>query len=416
MSPEAAAGEARIVIGIPASPQFPATPLLDEVRSRSARRSERWPLTVLVASSTPEAVCVDAQPDGSLVAVRHVPLVRKPADALSVPYHGIPERARAIHALFSEAIDSGASGCVIADPRTTALDGWIGGFMEALAGEQVQFVSPVYPRHPFGSGLVHGVLAPMFCALYGARVRYPPALHFACSSRLIASTLDDPVWDTGLGQIGIDQWLLATAIESGGGVAQASVGAALNPDRFDVGLSAAITQLVGVLFTEMERRARIWQRVRTTRPVPAYGAPLPEPPATAIEPEALVETFRRAHRDLEEAVWAEVLPPLGILQWRRLATASLETFRVADNLWARTLYDFALAHRLRVIARDHLLASLTPLYLGWLASLMLEQKGAPLPALEERLDRLTAAFVAEKPYLIAQWRWPERFRPAKMRR
>jgi hypothetical protein len=146
------------------------------------------------------------------------------------------------------------------------------------------------------------------------------------------------------------------------------------------------------------------------------GVALPEPPAPPVDPAALVETFRRAHRDLEEAVWAQVLPPLGILQWRRLASASLDAFRVADNLWARTLYDFALAHRLRVIARDHLLASLTPLYLAWLASFALEQRGAPLRALEERLDRLTAAFVAEKPYLVAQWRWPERFRPAKMRR
>jgi hypothetical protein len=177
-----------------------------------------------------------------------------------------------------------------------------------------------------------------------------------------------------------------------------------------------ITQLVGVLFAEMEHRARTWQRVRATRAVPMSGTALPAPPAPPVDPAALVETFRRAHRDLEEAVWAEVLPPLGILQWRRLATASLDAFRVADNLWARTLYDFALAHRLRVIARDHLLASLTPLYLAWLASFMLEQEGAPLPALEERLARLTTAFAAEKPYLVAQWRWPERFRPAKMRR
>jgi hypothetical protein len=413
---EAAAGDARLVIGIPASAQFQAAGLLNELRERAGEWSNRAPLTVLVASSAPDATSTGGSPGGSVVDVRQVPVARRPADALTVPYHGIPDRARAIHAIFSEALQSGATGCVIVDPRTTALEGWIDGFFQALRVEHAQFVSPVYPRHPFNAGLVHGVLAPMFDALYGARVRYPAALHFACSSQLIAATLDDPVWDTGLGQTGIDQWLLATAIESGGAVAQAGVGAALSPDRFDVGLSSMITQLVGVLFAEMERRARTWQRVRATRAVPISGAALSEPPAPPVDPAALVETFRRAHRDLEDAVWAEVLPPLGILQWRRLATASLDAFRVADNLWARTLYDFALAHRLRVIARDHLLASLTPLYLAWLASFMLEQEGAPLPALEERLDRLTTAFAAEKPYLVAQWRWPERFRPAKMRR
>jgi hypothetical protein len=29
---------------------------------------------------------------------------------------------------------------------------------------------------------------------------------------------------------------------------------------------------------------------------------------------------------------------------------------------------------------------------------------------DARLERLCLAFEAEKPYLIARWRWPERFR------
>jgi hypothetical protein len=104
-----------------------------------------------------------------------------------------------------------------------------------------------------------------------------------------------------------------------------------------------------------------------------------------------------------------------MLELRKLAAASPESFRMDDRLWARTIYDFALGHRLRVIARDHLLRSLTPLYLGWLASFILAGRNAPESAIEARLERTGQAFEDEKPYLISRWRWPERFRPVRFK-
>jgi len=60
---------------------------------------------------------------------------------------------------------------------------------------------------------------------------------------------------------------------------------------------------------------------------------------------------------------------------RGLATATLLALKylarddaatLADDLWARIVYDFALGYRLHVMNRGHLLRALTPLYLaGW---------------------------------------------------
>jgi hypothetical protein len=77
----------------------------------------------------------------------------------------------------------------------------------------------------------------------------------------------------------------------------------------------------------------------------------------------------------------------------------------------RIVYDFSLAHRLRMINRDHLLKSLTPLYLGWVASYAhdLQADSGIFP--DERLERLARAFEAGKPYLVSRWRWPDRFNP-----
>ena len=68
-----------------------------------------------------------------------------------------------------------------------------------------------------------------------------------------------------------------------------------------------------------------------------------------------------------------------------------------DRLWARTIYDFALGHRLRVITRDHRLRSLTPLYLGWLTSFVLAGRALPENAIEARLERTGHTFEDEKP-------------------
>ena len=51
------------------------------------------------------------------------------------------------------------------------------------------------------------------------------------------------------------------------------------------------------------------------------------------------------------------------------------------------------------------------LYLAWVASFVLEVADAGRDADRGRLERLCGAFEAEKPYLLARWRWPDRFNP-----
>jgi hypothetical protein len=121
----------------------------------------------------------------------------------------------------------------------------------------------------------------------------------------------------------------------------------------------------------------------------------------------LVNSFQLGMRDLQE-IWRLVLPPATLFELQRV---SPQKFRIPDELWVRIIYDFALAHRLRTINRAHLLGSLTPLYLGWVASYALETENMDSPALNRRLERLSNAYETGKPYLISRWRWPDRFNP-----
>jgi hypothetical protein len=123
----------------------------------------------------------------------------------------------------------------------------------------------------------------------------------------------------------------------------------------------------------------------------------------------MLESFQLGNRELQE-IWGLVLPPTTLFELRKLSRLPTEQFRMPDELWVRIVYDFALAHRLRTITRDHLLKSLAPLYLGWIASYVREVQLGGIAA-GQPLERLALAYESNKPYLLSRWRWPDRFSP-----
>jgi hypothetical protein len=124
----------------------------------------------------------------------------------------------------------------------------------------------------------------------------------------------------------------------------------------------------------------------------------------------MIQSFLLASRNLQD-VWGLVLPPVTLLDLKRITQQPEEKFRLPDELWVRIVYDFALAYRLRTINRTHLLGALTPLYLGWVASFIHETARPDALETETRGERLARAFEEGKPYLVRRWRWPDRFNP-----
>ena len=123
----------------------------------------------------------------------------------------------------------------------------------------------------------------------------------------------------------------------------------------------------------------------------------------------MLDSFRLAYSNLHE-IWSLVLPPNSLLGLKKLSLMPPASFRMADSLWARIVYDFILAYRLRTLNRGHLLGALTPLYLAWVAShLLLTSSGDIAP--EKHIEALATAFETDKPYLVSRWRWPDRFNP-----
>jgi hypothetical protein len=121
----------------------------------------------------------------------------------------------------------------------------------------------------------------------------------------------------------------------------------------------------------------------------------------SVDVEGMVEAFRQGARDLS-GIWELILSPDTLAEV--LALESGGRLRFPDDLWARIVYDFALGHHYSVVHRDHLLRSLTPLYLGRTAAFVLATRTAAAPATQAYLDATALAFERQKTYLVEHWR------------
>jgi len=338
---------------------------------------------------------------------------RLPGDLLELPYHGMPGRARALRAIMTSARDLGAACCVVLDGGLqNVTPHWIAALADPVIESGYDYASPFYLRHPFEGALTKGVVYPLFRALYGVRLRQPATGELGCSARMLETYLDDDLWDREGAQVGVDIWLAATAATGGFKICEVELGPRAHRSRGEagLGLETTIVQVVGSLFADLETREEVWQRVRGSVSLPVIGDEV----TMTLEPrevnvERLIESFRLGYRELRD-IWSWVVPPRAIVELRKIANGPSDQFRLDDELWAQIVYDFVVGYRLRTLKRDHLLRSLTPLYTGWLASIIPQVRDLSPALAEARLERLAVAFEAQKAYLMSRWRWPERFR------
>ncbi len=334
----------------------------------------------------------------------------RPADRFAVAYHGLPGMGSAVRAVLESARKAGARACAVVDGgRTTVTPDGIEWLIRPVLEQGVDFVAPYYQRHKYESALTRGIIYPMLRCLYGRRIRQPIGADFGFSQTMIVDLLAQKGWDQDQERFTADVWMTTVAASGNYKIAEAALGAHTRQAREAVPeLSAALSQIVGSLFSEMDARVQVWQRMRVSERVPLLGSASGNSTQPVnINIRRMTESFRLGYQDLRD-LWSHVLPPASIIQLKRLAAQSDANFHFDDDLWARVLFDFAVAYRLRVIARDHLLGSLTPLYLGWVASYVRDVENMTSAEAERRMEHLCGAFESLKPYLISRWRWPDR--------
>ena len=357
--------------------------------------------------------------DGTLEAAREILRPNELVDVQfpitgefrEIPYHGQPRRAAMLHAVLETAQRLGASACAVIDAgRPSAEPDLIERLVAPVLTGGFDYVSPYYVRHVHEGAITRAIVYPVFRALFGPRLRQPAATEFGCSARLVSHYLEDDFWELEHAPIAVDLWLAVAAASGNFRLCEAVLGRRGATRGGTVDLSTTLAQVVGALFSEVEHLGDVWQRVRGSVEVPIIGTlPAESAEGPPLDRKELLRSYRLGYRELRD-IWAAVLPPRSIIELKKLAEAPADRFEFDDRLWATIIYDSALGYSLRVMPRDHLLRSLTPLYNGWLASFLGQMRRATVAEAEDRVERLCVAFEAEKRHLISRWRWPERHR------
>jgi len=401
-------GKADIVIGIPSFNN--SRTISHVVRAAHAGLAKYFPqFNGLIVNS--DGGSTDGTRDTVLsarVEDLHVLLLDTPLKAvhrLSLPYHGIPGKGSAFRLIFQIAERTGAKACAVVDSDLRSITPeWIDLLVRPVLLGGYDFVAPYYHRHKYDGTITNSIVYPLTRAMYGKRIRQPIGGDFGVSPQLLRRYLARDDWETDVGRFGIDIWMTTIAVAEGFKVCQSFLGAKLH-DAKDPGsdLSAMLQQVVGSVFTLMGQYERQLRQIKGSDAVDLFGfrfdvglEPVP------VNLDRMLRIFRQGCQDLRD-IWATALRPETLEAVLKVARQGAGEFNLPDEVWVHAIYEFAVAFQRRRVERQTLIRSLTPLYIGRVASFVNETADLGSDQVEERMERLCRCFEDSKPYLLDLW-------------
>jgi glycosyltransferase involved in cell wall biosynthesis len=400
--------EADIVVGIPSYNN--ARTIGHVVRAVQAGIAKYFPASkaVLVNSDggstdgTRDVVHNTAIDDFHSILVGHR---GEPFFKIATPYYGIPGKGSAFRTIFQIASDLGAKACAVVDADLRSITPeWIELLIKPVIVGGFDYVTPFYHRHKYDGTITNSIVYPLTRALYGKRVRQPIGGDFGFSGRQAEFYLTKDVWETEVAKYGIDIWMTTTAIANDFKVCQAFLGAKIH-DAKDPGsdLSAMLFQVLGATFDLMESYSWVWKSVVSSQKVPTFGFVYD----VGLEPvnvnvERMIDIFRLGATELAP-LWENVLSGNITSYLDHLSRAPVKAFHLPDEVWVEIVYSFALAVHRKVINKEHLLKSLTPLYIGRTASFVTETRESDAPEVEEKIEMLCRIFEDKKSAFVSIW-------------
>ncbi len=412
--PLASAGPVDIIVGLPTCND--AATAKHVVTSLLAGVGKAYPeVTTLLVNAdagsqdgTPDLVRQAVEEGASGQPVHHAMMILQPGalDVRAIEESGMPGRTQAFETILGVVAELKSKACVIVDGNLRSVEpAWMDLLLRPVLDRNADYVSPVFRRPRYDGSLTNSIIYPLSRALYGARLRYQGG---ACglSGKLAKASLAKGFWEDVHARFGVDIALATLAVAEGYEICQVCVGPKIYEGRRGAGdLSEVLGQAVGAVFHFMETYQEAWADRTGSKPPAVYG-PAYEPGTemVTINVERMLKGFRQGLRDLLP-IWKVVLPPETLDKILPLGLVDDEEFRFPASLWVQTVYDFALAYHEQALHQEHLVKSLTPLYLGRTASLVLETRDDGPEEVERTIEALCQTFERMKPYLIDRWRF-----------
>lgn len=309
----------------------------------------------------------------------------------------------ALHTILGAAELLRASTLMVISPESVNMEPeWVERLVRPVSKENFDLITPIYRRHKFDALLVRTLVYPMTRALYGKRLREPYPTDFAFSGKLATQVLAQDPNSQDAGYDGAEMRLTLSAMGGDFRVGQSFLGTKERVEHGAADLVAAMRRTVGVLFSSLENFAG-WNTIKESQPVPTIGVEH----EVSLEPlrvnrKRLYQMFVSGVAELEP-VLKSILTSETLARLQAVAQQPEETCRYPDELWVKTVYEFAASHHKAVISRDHVIQALAPLYRGKALTFVGENREASAEQVEQGVEALCLTFESLKPYLLQLW-------------
>ena len=250
---------------------------------------------------------------------------------------------------------------------------------------------------------MRNLLYPMTRTVYGSQIREPYASEFALSSRLATDFLAKDSWNEEWGKLGPEISLTIAAVTGKYRLFQTLLGTKAPVHRSTDELVHAMRRTVGPLFASMDRDFAFWSTTPSGTASPTNGEMAEvSQEQVRINRKQLLDMFARGVSQLE-SVLRSILSPPTLSELQRIAAFDVGEFHYPDEVWARSVFEFAASFHKSVINRDHIIQALVPLYRGRALSFMLENRDGSAEEIERNVESLCLEFERLKPYLLEVW-------------
>ena len=324
--------------------------------------------------------------------------------SISTQYEGGPANGVAIHTILAATDLLQARTCAIVSPESTTLEpDWMERLLRPVLRDGNDLVLPIYRRPKFDGLLIRNLVFPMANVLYGCPVREPYPSDFAFSGELGNNFLGQDIWNQEQGRLGTELWMTLWAAIGKRKVVQSFLGTKTRREDAPSDLVAAMRETAGTLFTSLDTYASVWHSTPEPIIAPCIGCePAISDGPSRLNRKRLYDMFTFGVKELDP-VFLSILTTPTHDQLKQLAGMPEDGFFYSEELWARTVYEFAFAFHKAVIGRDHIVQALVPLFRGRAHTFLTQNRDASAEEMEHNLEILCKAFEREKPHLIDLW-------------
>ncbi|HEU5401432.1 MAG TPA: hypothetical protein VFU86_08750 [Terriglobales bacterium] len=307
------------------------------------------------------------------------------------------------HLLLATADLLRARASAVIAPSDNVTPEWIGRLLVPTYRKNYDLVLPLYRRHKFDGLLLRTLLYPMVSAVCGKRIHEPYCTDFGFSCKVGEELTAADKWPRSADEgSGAELMLVLSAIMNGFRPCEVFLGPKEDP-RGTTDLVPALRQTVGTFFSFLDANSSAWEKIQGSEIVPIEtGAPEITSETTRISPHRMHGMFRSGVHDLRD-VLDSVLTPQTLATLTACADQPKESFQFPDDLWAKTIFEFAASYHKSVISRDHIIQALAPIYRGKIFEFLTTNRQASIPEIEERIEAICIAFERNKPYLLQLW-------------